>query len=59
VFTCELRGAGDAAFLVWDPPLAGLQVKLERDAAGRPAWQLISTDPDQLGVGVYSFSRLP
>jgi CubicO group peptidase (beta-lactamase class C family) len=58
-FACGLRSAGNATYLVWDPPLAGLQVKLERDAAGRPAWRLISTDPDQLGVGTYPFSRLP
>lgn len=32
-----------------------MQVKLDRDAAGNPAWRLVSTDPDQ--PGAYEFSR--
>lgn len=55
-FVTELRsGVGDDTWLFWDPPWAGMLVELDRDAAGNPAWRLVSTDPDQ--PGTYAFSR--
>jgi hypothetical protein len=43
-------------YLLWDPPLVGMQVKLDHDAAGQPIWQLISPDPDQ--PDTYAFTRV-
>ena len=56
-FTTELRSAGNGTYLLWDPPLVGMQVKLDQDAAGQPTWQLISEDPDQ--PGTYTFTPAP
>jgi CubicO group peptidase (beta-lactamase class C family) len=57
VFTTELRSAGNGTYLIWDPPLVGMQVKPTQDAAGRPSLQLISEDPDQHGT--YTFTQVP
>jgi CubicO group peptidase (beta-lactamase class C family) len=55
-FTSELRSIGNGMYLLWDPPLVGMQVKLDHDAAGQPIWQLISPDPDQ--PDTYTFTRV-
>jgi CubicO group peptidase (beta-lactamase class C family) len=54
VFTTELRSAGKGTYLFWDPPLVGLLIKLHRDGAGRPVWDLISMESDQ--PGTYRFT---
>ena len=43
----ELRSIADSTYLLWDPPLAGHQVRLRQDTAGRPEWNLVSADPDE------------
>jgi CubicO group peptidase (beta-lactamase class C family) len=55
-FSTELRSVGSGTYLVWDPPLVGMQVKLDRDTAGQPIWQLISPDRDQ--PDTYPFTRV-
>jgi len=53
----QLRRVGDKTYVLWDPlPVGHLQVKLDQDATGRPTWQLISLDPEELGT--YAFTLL-
>jgi hypothetical protein len=51
----ELRSAGKEMYVVWDPPLVGLFLKLGRDSTGRRTFQLISENPDQSGT--WTFTR--
>ena len=55
VFSTELRSAGNGTYLMWDPPLVGMQVKLDRDSAGHSVLELISEDSDQ--PGRYPFTQ--
>jgi CubicO group peptidase (beta-lactamase class C family) len=57
VFTTELRSAGGEMYLIWDPPLTGMQVKFTQDTAGRHSFALISPDPDQ--PDTYLFTQVP
>jgi CubicO group peptidase (beta-lactamase class C family) len=55
MFTSELRNLGEAAYVLWDPPLAGVQIRFVREGSGPPAFVLI---PDQsFETGQYRFTK--
>jgi CubicO group peptidase (beta-lactamase class C family) len=51
----QARATGDSTFVVWDPPIAGLTIRLAPKGPGGPSWTLVSTDPQE--PGTWTFTR--
>jgi CubicO group peptidase (beta-lactamase class C family)/pimeloyl-ACP methyl ester carboxylesterase len=54
-FTSELRSLGEAAYVLWDPPLAGAQIRFAREGTGPPVF--VFSPIQSFEAGQYRFTK--